>query len=155
MKNRLALILGAVMSATASLALAQAPTPATSLPGAPTQAPGSTLEKVGQPPAGKAQIVFYRPPNIANFLYSDKLSEDGKPIGSLANGRYLVVTVEPGAHTYECVLVFKGELRLEIDPDETYYVKVGIETNLITNKPDLITSNKQEFDIFAVKGKPQ
>ena len=49
----------------------------------------------------------------------------------------------------------KGDIRLEIEPDETYYLECGIAMGALLNHPNLIPSSATEFAKFAVKGKPQ
>jgi hypothetical protein len=114
----------------------------------------STAVQIPRPPAGKGQIVFFRPSRFVGAAISWKLLDGTTVLGKVGNGRYLVVNLEPGPH--ELVMDFgpKGTLRMEVDPDETYYIECGIEMGAFVNRPDLIPSTKEGFDGISGKLKP-
>ena len=105
-------------------------------------------------PPGRGQIVFFRPGRFAGAAVSWKLLDGATALGKIGNARYLVVTLEPGIH--ELVMDFgtKGSLRIEIDPDETYYVECGIAMGVLLNHPNLIPSTRDGFEAIAAKLKP-
>ena len=146
------------LAAVAALTLAPAAwsqTPAEPAPAAAAAAKAGPAAGVAAPPAGKAQIVFFRPGRFIGAAVGYKLSEGEAKLGKVSNGRYLVVTVEPGTHTFVMDFGTKGDMRMEAEPDETYYVECGLQMGALLNHPNLIPSTKEEFERFASKGKPQ
>ncbi len=128
-----------------------APSPAQS---EPAQAPPLAGVQIPAPPAGKGQIVFFRPGRFIGAAVSWKLLDGTAELGKVGNARYLVVTLEPGAHDLVMDFGTKGKLRMEVDPDETYYIECGIAMGALLNHPDLIPSTQAGFDAIVAKLKP-
>ena len=167
MKPKFLVTLVCAALAAASVAGAQAlpAEPAPNLPVAEAQSTAPTVaEKSGPaplsgvqippPPAGKGQIVFFRPGRFMGAAASWKLLDGTTGLGKVGNARYLIATMEPGTH--ELVMDFgtKGRLRIEVDPDETYYIECSISMGALLNRPDLILSTRDGFDAISAKLKP-
>ena len=137
----------------------EAQTPAPAPVPTPTSAPapataGPAAAGIAAPTAGKGQIVFFRPSRFIGMAVAWKLLDDKTELGKVANGRYLVVTLEPGAHDLVMDFGTKGKLHMEVDPDETYYIACGIAMGALLNHPDLIPSTREGFEAIAGKLKP-
>lgn len=167
MNTRLLALVASATLATASAAWAQAPA-AEPQPAAKADAKADAKAEtksdakaaassvtIAPPPAGKGQIVFFRPGRLIGAAVGYKLLDDKTPMGKVSNGHYLVVTVEPGAHTFVMDFGTKGDIHMEIEPDETYYLECGIAMGAILNHPNLIPATPEDFQTFALKGKPQ
>lgn len=134
-------------------------------PAAEDQAPIQTSETaeavapgkgavVGQPPEGKGQVVFFRPPSIRGMAVSYKVRETDQELGLLSNGHYFVVPTEPGPHAYVVHSEVKDVLNLEVEPGETYYVRGSVEIGIMAGRPNITPVSKAEFDKVAAKLKP-
>lgn len=103
--------------------------------------------EIPAPPEGKGQIVFYRTGGQGALLgcavfdlgASEKLS-------SLGAGRYFVLVSEPGPRSFTVKsLETKDVLALEVEPDETQFVRCRIEMGLIAGRAGIAPSNESEF----------
>lgn len=109
---------------------------------------------VAAPPAGKAQVVFYRPSSLLGAALSFTIHDGGAPVTKLGLGRYYVHVVEPGAHTFEVKSEATDTLDLEVDPDETYYVKQTMGMGALLYRPNLTPATQADFEALAKKLKP-
>lgn len=135
-------ILGALLFASAAPA-AQSTAPA----------PVVLVTKSGPLPArapGKGQIVFFRPGSIMGMALGCTVREGDAEIARLGSGKFYVIDAAPGRHEY----VSKGEgtdkLALEIEEDETYFVKCNIGAGIMAGRANLSPSDR---DAFAKKAK--
>ncbi len=126
---------GAATPAAAAPAPAAADTPATASTG-----------RVPAPPAGKGQVVFFRPSRIGGMAVSFSLDEGGNGIGKLTNGTYIVLVADPGPHAYSTLGEARDTLNVEIEAGETIYVEQTIGVGLVMARPHLQPSNQQAFD---------
>ena len=113
---------------------------------APAAAPATAnAGLIGEPPAGKGQIVFFRPigPGIA---IGCGVHENGAKISGLGFSKYFVLPADPGTHKYMVESEAKDVLTLEVESGETYYVKCSIGMGLIVGRPNLSPSDKAAFD---------
>jgi hypothetical protein len=133
---------------------AQPPAPAVAESSEPAKAVPSSGVEIPPAPAGKGQIVFFRPGRFIGAAVGWKLLDGTTELGKVGNARYLVVTLEPGVHDLVMDFGTKGKLRIEVDPDETYYIECGIALGALLNHPDLIPSTRAGFDAIAAKLKP-
>ncbi len=144
-------------AATTAAPAATGPTPpvASSPPTAPVApaAAGSTasaapapLNPVAPPPAGKAQVVFYRPSNFAGMALTFTVHEGYKGLGRLPNGNYFVWVAEPGQHTYSVQSEATDTLTLEVEAGETYYVQQTIGMGFFMGRPHLTLTTGPAFD---------
>ncbi|MBS0194568.1 MAG: DUF2846 domain-containing protein [Proteobacteria bacterium] len=105
--------------------------------------------KVGAPPEGKGQIVFFREKKFVGAAVSFKVREGDKELGKLSYGSYFVVPVEPGKHDYIVHSEAKDTLHMEIEAGETYYVVGSISMGFLVGRPNLAPTDKAEFDHVA------
>lgn len=144
--------------ASASVAWAQdaAPTPA---PEAKAEAkaeakPGKRAKgaaPIAAPPAGKGQIVFFRPGKYMGMAVSFKVREGETELGTLSNSGYFIATVEPGVHQYVVHSEAKDILTIEVEPDETYYVQGTMAMGALLYRPNLSPATPEVFQELAPK----
>ncbi len=132
----------------ASSSPAQTSAPATPAPDAASQ-PGTIV--IGDPPAGKGQIVFFRS-SMVGMILACTVHEGDATVSRLANGKYFVHVFDPGVHTFVVASEAKDVLRMEVEAGETYYVKCSINMGLIAGRPNLSPSDKDTFDRKAKGG---
>jgi hypothetical protein len=96
------------------------------------------------PPAGKGQIVFFRPGGMG-FALGCSVNENGQKISSLGAGKYFVLVTEPGKHEYTVKSEAKDALTLEVEADETQYAKCRIKMGIMVGRPDLAPATEAEF----------
>jgi hypothetical protein len=129
---------------------AEAP-PAAATPPAPKMVPlviggeGAAPITIGEPPAGKGQIVFFRPSG-QGMLINCTIHEGDAQISKLGDSKYFILTAEPGPHKYMVRSEAKDELTLEVEPGETYFVRCSIGMGIIAGRPNLAPSDKALFD---------
>lgn len=107
--------------------------------------------EIGAPPAGKGQIVFFRPPKFVGGAFGYKVREGKTELGKLRSGKYFVAAVEPGAHEYNVHSEAKDVLNLEVEAGETYYVKATVSMGVLAGRPNLSPSTQAEFDEISRK----
>jgi len=96
------------------------------------------------PPAGKGQIVFYRPGG-AGFAIGCSVNEKGQKVSSLGAGRYFVMVAEPGRHEFTVKSEAKDVLALEVEADETQYAACKIKMGIMVGRPDIRPATETEF----------
>lgn len=133
------LMLAALAAGTAAPALAEEAVPAT----------------ISPPAAGQGQVVFFRPSAFVGSAIRCTVREDGKMIGRAGNGRYFVVPAAPGKHTYTTKTEATDTLNVEVEPDETTYVKCKIGMGLVAGRPNLSPATPDDFTKVAAKLKAQ
>jgi hypothetical protein len=127
----------------------QAAPPAESAPTAPAEtqtpvAPVVTLpEGINAPPAGKGQIVFFRPAGQPGFLLTFTVRENEAAVGRLQSARYFVHVAEPGIHEYEAGN--NDTMRMEIEDGETYFVVQSVQMGIVAGRAVLAPSNQAAF----------
>ncbi len=136
-----------MLRAACGLALAMATSGALAADSAPIKTKSG---EIGAAPAGKAQVVFYRPGSIMGMALGCTVHEGDRELARLGSGKYYVVTMAPGKHA----LFTRGQaadtLNLEVEADETYFVKCKIGNGTISGAPQLEPSDR---DTFAKKAK--
>jgi len=111
----------------------------------------STSGLVGAAPAGKGQIVFFRPSKFAGGAIGFKVREGSTELGKLRSGKYFIAAVEPGTHTYTVHSEAKDVLTMEVEAGETYYVQGTITMGFMAGRPNLSPSDQATFDGMAGK----
>lgn len=96
------------------------------------------------PPAGKGQIVFFRPGG-AGFAIGCSVNENGQKISSLGAGRYFIMTATPGRHEYTVKSEAKDTLALNVEDGETQYGSCKIKMGILVGRPDIRPSTREEF----------
>lgn len=105
------------------------------------------------PAPGKGQVVFYRPSGIGPLIRCT-VRENGKMIARVGNGKYYVMAAEPGAHAYTAKTESTDTVRVEVEPDETTYVKCKISMGIMAGRPNLSPSDAAEYAKLGKKLKP-
>lgn len=137
-------------SAAATAAPAAAPSAAATVSASAKSAAASS-GLIAAPPAGKGQIVFFRPAKFVGGAVGYKVREGAVELGKLRSGKYFVVAVEPGAHEYTVHSEAKDILNMEVEAGETYYVKGTVTIGILAGRPNLSPSTVAEFDEIAGK----
>lgn len=106
------------------------------------------------PVAGKGQVVFYRPSGLGPLIRCT-VRENGAMVGRVADGHYFILPTDPGPHSFTAKTESTDTLRIEVEPDETSYVKCRIGMGLMVGRPNLSPSNMQEFAKYSSKLKLQ
>ncbi len=101
------------------------------------------------PPPGKGQIVFFRHLGFLGAPYWAKVREHDVELGKLSDGVYFVQVTEPGVHTYTAAVTGKDVLRMQVDPDETYYVEGRMTMAVIGYNIVLAPSDEAAFQKAA------
>jgi hypothetical protein len=116
-------------------------------PASPNSGPAAaTSSKLGAPPSGKAQVVFFRPSSLMGAVYWAKVRENGTEVGKLSNGNYFVLVAAPGQHTYTASLEATDTIKLELDPDETYFVEARMTMGVAIYRVNLAPSDEARFE---------
>ncbi len=110
--------------------------------------------KIGVPPEGKGQIVFFREKKFAGAAIKYKVREGEVELGKLSSGTYFVHTADPGAHVYTVHSEAKDILNLEVEPGETYYVIGAVTMGFLAGRPNLSPSDETAYAGMAAKLKP-
>ncbi len=114
----------------------------------PSVGPGGL---VAPPPAGKGQIVFFRPGAYLGMAVSFSIHEGATGVGKLGNNSYFVYVGDPGPHTFTVRSEATDTLNLEIDAGETYYVKETLGMGLVLYRPHLTPSDEATFEAKKLK----
>jgi hypothetical protein len=96
------------------------------------------------PPAGKGQIVFFRPGGMG-FAVGCSVHEKGQKVSSLGAGKYFVMVAEPGRHEFAVKSEAKDMLALEVEADETQYATCKIKMGIMVGRPDIRPSTESDF----------
>lgn len=137
MKNFLTALAIAVAAPAAMMAAA---------PVAMAQAEGEF--KIPTPPAGKGQVIFYRTGGLSGAALGCAVFDVGAAdkLSSLGAGRYFVLVSEPGARSFTVKsLETKDAITLEIEPDETQFVRCKIKSGFMSGRADIAPSTESEF----------
>jgi hypothetical protein len=108
-------------------------------------APAATNSLVGAPPAGKGQIVFFRPSKMMGAAIGFKVREGETELGKLRSGKYFIAAVEPGTHEYNVHGETKDVLTMEIEAGETYYVQGTLGMGIVAGRPNIAPSDEATF----------
>ncbi len=97
-----------------------------------------------KPAAGKGQIVIYRPKSMG-FAIKCTVRENGAMIGRVGAKKYYVIEVEPGLHNLTAKTEKTDTVAVQVEPDETSYVKCGISMGVMVGRPNLSPGTEEEF----------
>ena len=101
-------------------------------------------DAIPAPPAGKGQIVFFRPGGMG-FALGCSVNENGQKVSSLGAGTYFVMAADPGKHEFSVKSEATDVLALEVEPDETQYAKCKIKMGIMVGRPDIAPATEAEF----------
>jgi hypothetical protein len=110
---------------------------------------------VPAPAPGQGQVVFFRPGAFVGSAIRCTVREDGKMLGRAGNGRYFIVPATPGKHSFTTKTEATDTLNVEVEPDETTYVKCKIGMGVVAGRPNLSPATVEDFTQASVKLKPQ
>lgn len=91
-------------------------------------ATGEPFRRGDQVP-GKSSLYIYREHALTGSAWAWDVYLDSEKVAELRTGGYFYSTISPGLHTV-LVKVSKGlSVNISIEPDHTYYFRVGAGTN--------------------------
>lgn len=94
----------------------------------PTFTEKSTGSAALEPEPGKALVYVYRVSNYVGSGLSAPVLDNGKQVGSLNVGGYIVLQVDPGFHEFRTDLYVVDEpTTMEVEEGNTYYLRVFVE----------------------------
>lgn len=100
---------------------------------------------IGTPTPGKAQIVFFRPGSLMGAALGCTVHEGEAEVARLGSGKYYVLTAEPGKHEFFTEGEAKDRLALEVEGDETYFVKCKIGMGIMAGRANISPSDQATF----------
>jgi hypothetical protein len=148
--RRLMMLLASILFAT-SVCYGQDPAPAAS----PTPAAAQTTTEHSAPAVvsdAKPKLYFYRIKQFTGSALEPTVFCDEKELARMDNGRYFVVTLEPGKHT--CRMGDKQTgFEIDMKPGEEYYAKITIEAGVFKGRGRLTLLAKEQgaFELKKVK----
>ena len=101
--------------------------------------------QIGAPEPGKAQVVFFRPGTIMGAALGCTVHEGERQVARLGAGKYFVITAEPGVHKFATRGQAADTLNLEVEADETYFVKCKIGSGVVSGAAQLEPSDRASF----------
>ena len=105
---------------------------------------------VPTPPAGKAEVVFFRMPGFAGSAISCAIQESGAKIASLPPGRFFVLVADAGKHVYTTASSGADHgIFFDLKAGDVKYVGCQIVPGLWSGKADLEIPIRD--DAFATK----
>jgi hypothetical protein len=120
-------------------------------PAALPAASSSPSADIAPPPAGAATVVFYRPSKFVGGGVGFIVREGTAELGKLRSGKYFVLQVAPGKHTYEVHSEAADRLTIDADAGETYYIEGEIGVGILVGHPHIKPSEKSAFE--EIRGK--
>jgi len=102
--------------------------------------------QIGDPPPGRALIVFYRTWEYPAAALSYIVREGQTKLGMLSPGSYFIATVQPGLHTYAVRAERRDNMQIVAEADEVYYVRFELETGWLLYQPTLTPVEQRLFD---------
>ncbi|MEL6875733.1 MAG: hypothetical protein AAGM33_09670 [Pseudomonadota bacterium] len=135
--NRLMLTMTMALAAPIALAV-----PAASAMAEETEA----QYEIPTPPAGQGQIIFYRTGAIGGAALGCAVFNNEEKLSSLGAGRYFRLTAPAGEQSFRVKsLEAKDVLTLEIEPDETQFVRCKIKAGFLSGRANIAPSSEKEF----------
>ncbi|WP_324809519.1 DUF2846 domain-containing protein [Sphingomonas sp. LY29] len=124
--------------------------PATSLA---ADKPAAAPIVLPSPKPGLGQVVFFRPGGMGAAMKCT-VRENGKMVGRVHGNRYYVVDAAPGVHTYTAKSEATDAVTVQVEPDETSFVKCKIAMGMMVGRPNLSPGTEEEFTKLSPKLKP-
>jgi hypothetical protein len=88
-----------------------------------------------------SRIVFYREHNHVGSAISYKIMANDSLVVRLRNNSYIEWDVTPGEYIFMVQGQPNSAVKLKVDEDNTYYVRLGIRTGMWSNIPELLVIN--------------
>ena len=123
---------------------------------APTAAPPAATAPAASTAgtsAATATVIFYRPSKFVGGAIGFIVREGTTELGKLRSGKFFVLHVTPGKHTYVVHSEASDELTIDADAGETYYIEGEIGVGVLVGHPHIKPSDPASFE--AVKTKLQ
>ena len=105
------------------------------------------------PKPGMGQVVFFRPSGMGTAVKCT-IREGGRMVGRVGNNRYYVIDVAPGAHSYTAKSESTDTVNVQVEPDETSFVKCKISMGVMVGRPNLSPATADDWAKASVKIKP-
>ena len=102
----------------------------------------NTIE-LPKPPAGKAQVVWYRTGGAD--LISCAVSEAGAKISSLGPNRYFIMVAEPGRHEYTVSSEATDRLVLDLKAGDNHFATCHVAMGILVGRPKIDISSEYKF----------
>ena len=96
------------------------------------------------PKPGKGQIVFFRPGGMGSAIKCT-VRENGRMVGRVSGNRYYVIDAEPGVHTFTAKSEATDAVTVQVEPDETSFVKCKIAMGMMVGRPNLSPATENDF----------
>lgn len=96
------------------------------------------------PKPGKGQVVFFRPGGMGSAIKCT-VRESGKMVARVGANRYYVIDAEPGVHTFTAKSEATDTVTVQVEPDETAFVRCKIAMGMMVGRPNLSPSTEEEF----------
>ena len=96
------------------------------------------------PKAGKGQVVFFRPGGMGAAIKCT-VRENGKMVARVGPNRYYVIDAEPGVHTFTAKSEATDAVTVQVEPDETAFVKCKIAMGMMVGRPNLSPATETDF----------
>lgn len=116
--------------------------------------PANAELSVPAPPAGKGQVVFFRPASLYWSGIGCTVSEDGHKISSLGSGKWFAVLAAPGIHAYTVTGETKDSLRLPVEEGETLFVGCRMRAGVLVARPTIRPVDSRVFHSQLADLKP-
>lgn len=97
------------------------------------------------PQPGKAQVVFFRPGSIMGAALGCTVHEGEAEVARLGSGKYYAISAEPGKHEYFTEGEVTDKLALEVEADETYFVKCKIGMGVVAGRANISPADRAAF----------
>lgn len=100
------------------------------------------------PPPGKGQVLFYRTGGFSGAALGCAVFDVGAEdkLSSLGSGKYFILVSEPGPRSFTAKsLETKDAITLEIEEDETLFVRCKIKSGFMSGRADIAPSTESEF----------
>ncbi len=96
------------------------------------------------PKPGKGQVVFFRPGGMGSAIKCT-VREEGKMVARVSGNRYYVIDAEPGVHTFTAKSEKTDAVTVQVEPDETSFVKCKIAMGMMVGRPNLSPATENDF----------
>jgi hypothetical protein len=140
-----------IVMAAAATALSGLAVPAAQAAGKEEAEASAKVAVIPPPAPGMGQVVFFRPGKFVGSAIRCTVREDGKMVGRAGNGKYFVLPATPGPHRFTTKTEATDTLNVEVEPDETTYVKCAIGMGVMAGRPNLSPATAEDFGKVAHK----
>jgi len=90
-------------------------------------------------------VVFFRPGSFVGAALGCTVHEGAAELARLGSGKYYVISAVPGKHEYFTEGEVTDKLALEVESDETYFVKCKIGMGIVAGRANISPSDRASF----------